>query len=151
MLKTVRYFLFICCLAVVLGLGGGFLGSASYGKSDNIVLAAFSPVSVSSTLDQVGGPAGAELKLGRPQSHRIEFLRGGAARVAIWDGSRYRPKVFTSVESKEGSRICLARTRGWTGGCLTIRSNGEEYRCRYLWNNGARGETSCTFRPMRAS
>jgi len=95
-----------------------------------------------------GGPAGAELTLDRPQGHKIQFLRGGAARVSIWDGTRYLPKVFTSVESREGSRVCLARTRGWTGGCLTFRSNGSILRCGYLWNNGARGETICHVRPI---
>lgn len=151
MLKTVKYLVFICLLAVVLGLGGSFLGSASYGKSGKINLVTFSPVSVSSVLDEFGGAFGAELKMGHPQSHKIQFLKGGAARVSIWDGHRYLPKVFTSVESREGSRVCLARTRGWTGGCLTIRSNGQDLRCRFLWNNGARGETACRITPMRAS
>ena len=111
---------------------------------------AYAPIEANLVLDRFGGPSGAEIALASPQSHRIEFLKGGAARVAIWVGGRYLPKVFTAVESRQGSRICLARTRGWTGGCLTITTNGQDFRCRYLWNNGSSGETACRVTPIRA-
>lgn len=111
-------------------------------------LIAASAASVSKA-DPLADASGAELKMAFPQMHKIQFLEGGAARVAIWDGRRYRPRVFTAVESQQGSRICLARTRGWTGGCVTIRSAGPGMRCRYLWNNGASGETACRLEPIQ--
>lgn len=110
----------------------------------------FEPVSADVILSRFGGSSGAEVALAYPQSHRIQFLKGGAARVHIWDGSRYRPGIFTSVESRQGSRICLARTRGWTGGCLTMLTNGRNFLCQYLWNNGASGEIDCRVTPIRA-
>lgn len=132
---------------MVLGLA---LASGGAAAEDLTVAGAYSPVSANELLRRHSGSAGVELKLDHPQGHRIEFLKGGAARVAIWDGGRYLPKLFTSVKSRDGAKICLARTRAWTGGCLTIRSNGQDLRCGYLWNNGAHGETACRLRPMRA-
>jgi len=140
----------IGCLAFALGLAFSASGAIADDAASNIVVArAYAPVSANEMLHRHSGSVGVELKLGQPQGHRIEFLKGGAARVAIWDGQRYLPRLFTAVESREGSKICLARTRAWTGGCLTIRSNGEDLRCGYLWNNGSSGETSCGLRPMR--
>ncbi len=110
----------------------------------------YAPISAELILRKFGGRSGAEIALDQPQAHRIQFLNGGAARVAIWDGYRYLPNVFTSVESRQGARICLARTRGWTGGCLTLTTNGRDFRCGYLWNNGASGETGCRVAPVRA-
>jgi hypothetical protein len=131
--------------ALVVAIGGVALTS-----SESVWAASnkYSSITAVEVIHMNSGPAGAELTLDRPQGHKIQFLRGGAARVSIWDGTRYLPKVFTSVESREESRVCLARTRGWTGGCLTFRSNGSIIRCGYLWNNGARGETICHVRPM---
>lgn len=140
--------------AMAIGLGLGAAGAAlpvSAEQSDAVVMAKFAPVSAASALNRVASASGAEIVLARPQSHKIQFLRGGAARVAIWDGARYLPHVFTSIESRDGSRICLARTRGWTGGCLTIKSNGHDFRCRYLWNNGSSGETACRLTPIGRS
>jgi hypothetical protein len=111
----------------------------------------YAPIAADLVLDVFGGPSGAEVALAHPQAHRIQFLKGGAARVAVWDGARYLPHVFTAVESRQGPRICLARTRGWTGGCLTITTNGQDFRCEYLWNNGASGETACRVAPIRTS
>lgn len=111
----------------------------------------YAPVSADLVLDRFGGPSGAEIALAHPQAHKIQFLKGGAARVSIWDGTRYLPNVFTAVESRQGARICLARTRGWTGGCLTISTNGRDFLCEYLWNNGASGETACRVTPIRSS
>ena len=111
----------------------------------------YAPIAADLVLDVFGGPSGAEVSLDHPQAHRIQFLTGGAARVHIWDGTRYLPSVFTAVESRQGARICLARTRGWTGGCLTLTTNGSDFRCEYLWNNGASGETACQVTPIRAS
>jgi hypothetical protein len=111
----------------------------------------YAPIAADLVLDVFGGPSGAEVSLAHPQAHRIQFLTGGAARVHIWDGTRYLPSVFTAVESRQGARICLARTRGWTGGCLTLTTNGSDFRCEYLWNNGASGETACQVTPIRAS
>lgn len=144
---TIGYLVFSLGLAV--GAGAGVAQDASSPNAGLKIAGAYAPVSASKVLDQFGGAAGAEVKLGRPQSHKIQFLKGGAARVAIWDGSRYRPRVFTAVETQDGSRVCLARTRGWTGGCLTIKTNGQDFRCRYLWNNGASGETACRVAPIR--
>jgi len=109
----------------------------------------FAPVQAVDVLARYGGPSGAEVALDYPQSHRIQFLKGGAARVAIWDGTRFLTPVFTSVESRQGDRLCLARTRGWTGGCLTLSSNGQDFLCQFLWNNGASGEIGCRVTPIR--
>ena len=116
---------------------------------DQVEPAAFTPISAQRALDRFGGASGAEVALAPPQSHRVQFLKGGAARVYIWDGTRYRPSVFTAVESRQGARICLARTRGWTGGCLTLASNGRDFLCSYLWNNGSGGEIPCRVTPIR--
>jgi hypothetical protein len=110
----------------------------------------YAPIAADLVLDVFGGPSGAEVALAHPQAHRIQLLEGGAARVHIWDGTRYLPSVFTAVESRQGARICLARTRGWTGGCLMLTTNGRDFRCEYLWNNGASGETACQVSPIRA-
>lgn len=110
----------------------------------------YAPISTDLVFDVFGGTSGAEVAMAAPQSHRIQFLNGGAARVFIWDGTRYLPSVFTAVESRQGARVCLARTRGWTGGCLTIATDGQRFRCAYLWNNGASGETACRVTPVRA-
>ena len=110
----------------------------------------YAPISADQVLSHFGGASGAEISLAPPQSHRIQFLSGAAARVFIWDGTRYLPSVFTAVESRQGARVCLARTRGWTGGCLTMTTDGERFRCAYLWNNGASGETACRVTPVRA-
>ncbi len=143
----VSYLVFALGLAV--GAGTGIAQQSIAPQDDVKVAASFAPVSAASVFDQFGGASGAELKLGSPQSHKIQFLKGGAARVSIWDGRRYLPKVFTAVESRDGPRVCLARTRGWTGGCLTIKAKGQDFRCRYLWNNGASGETACRITPIR--
>ena len=150
MIKTVSVKCLACALGIAMCAGGGLGDPAATAQAEDMMSARFAPVSASSVFDQFGGSAGAELKLAYPQSHKIQFLKGGAARVSIWDGARYLPKVFTAVESRKGSQVCLARTRGWTGGCLTIKSNGRDLRCRYLWNNGASGETACRVTPIRA-
>jgi hypothetical protein len=141
------------CLAVALGLAIGASGAMAEDASnpgENVVMArAYAPVSATKVLQQFGGASGAEVKMAHPQAHKIQFLKGGVARVAIWDGRQYMPHVFTSVESHEGSRVCLASTRGWTGGCLTLTSNGQDFRCRFLWNNGSTGETACRVTPIR--
>ena len=134
-------------VALVLAIGGVGLTT-----SDSVWAAGkYERISAVEIIHVNGGPGGAEIALDHPQGHKIQFLRGGAARVSIWDGTRYRPKVFTAVESREGSQVCLARTRGWTGGCLDFRSNGSTLKCQYLWNNGARGETVCHVRPLGES
>lgn len=139
----------IAYVAFAFGLAvGGASGIAE--QSGDVVTAKFTPVSANEVLDEFGGSSGAEVKLAHPQSHRIQFLKGGAARVHIWNGSRYMPSIFTAVESREDSRVCLKRTRGWTGGCVSISTNGEDFRCRYLWNNGASGVISCRVTPIRA-
>ncbi len=129
---------------------GASVGSGQSGQVDVAPLT-YGPASAELILDRFGGASGAEVALAHPQSHRIQFLKGGAARVYIWDGARHRPSVFTSVESRQGARICLARTRGWTGGCLTMLTNGQDFLCQYLWNNGATGKIGCRVTPIRAS
>ena len=146
---SARFLVAVATLGLSLGGGVGAL-PVSAEQPGAVVTAKFAPISAASALNKVASASGAEIALAYPQRHKIQFLRGGAARVSIWDGARYLPKVFTSIESRQGSRICLARTRGWTGGCLTIKSNGKDFRCRYLWNNGASGETSCRLTPIRA-
>ncbi len=147
MSKTARIGYIVVALALA---AGGVKAQETFAPDRELAVAgAYSPVSASNVIKKFGGASGAEVKMGRPQSHKIQFLKGGAARVAIWDGRRYLPRVFTSVESWDGSRVCLARTRGWTGGCLTLKSNGESLRCRYTWNNGAHGETACRVEPIR--
>ena len=141
-------------LAIVTALCGASFGGVGLAEpipqsEAKLTTANFAPVTASHAIGRLGGVSGAELKLSSPQSHSIQFLKGGAARVAIWDGYRYLPRVFTSVESQNGNQVCLARTRNWTGGCLTITSNGQNLRCRYLWNNGARGETACRITPLQ--
>lgn len=151
MSKTARIGCFVFALALTLAVSvGGGEAQETVAPDRGLTLAgAYSPVSASQVIGEFGGASGAEVRMSSPQSHKIQFLKGGAARVAIWDGTRYLPRVFTAVESWDGSRVCLARTRGWTGGCLTIKSNGRDLRCRYMWNNGATGETGCRVDPIR--
>ncbi len=150
MLKRVGISNLAFAFGLAIGLVAGLTEQGVAQQSDAVVTAKFAPVSANEVLDRFGGASGTEVKLGHPQSHRIQFLKGGAARVHIWNGSRFMPGIFTAVESREDSRVCLARTRGWTGGCVSISSDGEDFRCRYLWNNGSSGVIGCRVKPIKA-